>query len=166
MNVCVRKGTAADVPAVGALWQSLVGTPGCTWDEEYPCEADALRDVEEGSLYVLCTEDGEIIGAMAAAVDEELWIFDFWSSDIKSHCGCARLGIAPGFHNQGLAKILFSAVETDVVQRGFDGIGFLVSPNNPAALKVYNQMGYVKVGEAWMYDQDWHCYEKNLRAYR
>ena len=164
MKVCVRKGTAADVKEVAALWQSLVGTVGYMWDEEYPGETDAMRDVEEGALYVLCEdgEDGEIIGAMSAGDDDALWSLGFWSLDIKRHCGCSRLGIAAKYQGRGLAKYLFSHVEKDVLQRGYDGIGFLVSPHNPAALAVYDKMGYMKIGETWMYEQDFYCYEKNL----
>lgn len=164
MNLYVRKGTAEDVSAVAALWKSLVGTPGCMWDEEYPGEEDARRDVDECALYVLCKdgEDGEIIGAMSAGDDYDLWTLGFWSMDIKRHAGCSRLGIAAKYQGQGLAKVLFSQVEQDLLKRGYDGVGFLVSPHNPAALAVYNKMGYVKIGETWMYEQDFYCYEKNL----
>lgn len=167
MKTIVRKGTAADVEAVTVLWRSLVGTEGCMWDEEYPGEEEAVRDVEEGALYVLCEvgetgEEGEIVGAMSAGDDEEIWKFSFWSTDIKQHCCCARLGIAAKYQGQGLAQVLFSQVEKDVLKRGYDGIGFLVSPQNPAALAVYDRMGYRKVGEARLFEQDWYCYEKTL----
>lgn len=165
MSLYVRKGTAADVPAVAALWRSLVGTEGCTWDEEYPGTEQAAGDAERGELYVLCQEEEgeeEIIGAMAAGEEDELWDYDFWSMEIKRHCGCSRLGIASAYQGQGLAGFLFSEVEKDVVLRGYDGIGFLVSPANPKALSVYHKMNYVKVGECWRYDQDWYCYEKKL----
>ena len=170
MKMFVRKGTMADIASVEKLWQSLVGTPGCMWDEEYPAASDARRDVEEGALYVLCLADENadkeeterIIGAMAAGDDDELWSLSCWDRGIHRRCGCARLGIAADFQGRGLAETLFSYVEQDVIQRGFDGIGFLVSPYNPAALAVYHKMNYKKVGETWRYEQDFYCYEKKL----
>lgn len=163
MNLFVRRGTAADVPAVTALWQSLVGSEGCTWDEEYPGKEEAEEDAVQGALYVLSTDEGEIIGAMAAGADSELWQYEFWSRDIQRHCGCARLGISKAYQNRGLAEFLFSEVEKDVLVRGYDGIGFLVSPNNPKALAVYAKMNYDKVGQCVLYEQDWFCYEKKLK---
>ncbi len=166
MKVYVRKGTAADVEAVTALWRSLVGSEGCTWDEEYPGREEAAGDAESGELYVLCREDeageSEIIGAMTAGDADDLWEYDFWSMEIKRHCCCSRLGISAAYQNQGMAQFMFSEVEKDVVLRGYDGIGFLVSPANPKALAVYNKMNYVKIGACWHYDQDWFCYEKKL----
>ena len=163
MNCYVRKATSDDAPAAASLWRSLVGTPGCTWDEEYPGLEEAEDDAACGNLYVLCTSEGNIIGAMTAGDEEELWNYDFWSRDIRRHCGCSRLGIAAEYQNQGLAGFLFWEVEKDVLKRGYDGIGFLVSPHNPKALSVYNKMNYVNVGACVLYEQDWYCYEKKLR---
>ena len=163
MNVTVRKGTAKDVASVTALWRSLVGTAYRKWDEEYPGEEEASRDAAAGDLYVLCLENGEIIGAMSAGDEEELWKAALWSREIKRHCCCSRLGISVKYQNLGLAERLFSAVEQDVRKRGYDGIGFLVSPDHEAALALYHKMNYIQVGEASFYELDWLCYEKKLK---
>lgn len=161
-GISVRKAAAEDVPHVASLWRSLVGSEGCTWDEGYPGVEEAASDVEKGELYVLCGEEGEIIGAMCAGEDEELWDYEFWDKAIKNRCCCARLGIAKKYQNMGLAKELFRAVERDVRKKGFDGIGFLVSPGNARALAAYEKLGYKSVGECSMFEQDWYCYEKKL----
>ena len=162
MNLFIRRATESDVSAVAALWRSLVGTDGCTWDEEYPGIEEAQEDAAHGDLYVLCTDENKIIGAMAAGEDSELCQYDFWSDDINRHCFCSRLGIAAAYQNRGLAGFRFSEVEKDVFKRGYDGIGFLVSPENLKALSVYDKLDYVKVGECALYEQDWFCYEKKL----
>ncbi len=79
MNLFIRRATESDVSAAAALWRSLVGTDGCTWDEEYPGKEEAQEDEAHGDLYVLCTDDNKIIGAMTAGEDSELWQYDFWS---------------------------------------------------------------------------------------
>ena len=163
MSFYVRRGTAEDVLAVVNLWQSLVGSEGCTWDEEYPGIEEAEGDAQRGELYVLCNVDGEIIGAMTAGEEDELWEYDFWSRDIKRHCCCSRLGISPEYQNCGLAGYMFSEVEKDIARREYDGIGFLVSPQNLKALSVYHKLNYVKVGECVHYELDWFCYEKKLK---
>lgn len=163
MDFYVRKGTADDVSAVASLWRSLVGTEGCAWDDEYPGREEAEGDAERGELYVLCTENGEIAGAMTAGDADDLWDYDFWNRDIRRHCCCSRLGIASVYQNLGLAGFMFSEVEKDILKRGYDGVGFLVSPQNPKALAVYNKMNYVKVGECVHYEMDWYCYEKKLK---
>ena len=162
IDVYVRKGTLEDVPAVTALWRSLVGTEGCAWDEYYPGEVQARDDVEQGWLYVLCKDDGEIIGAMASGDADELWEYDFWNPEIKHRCCFSRLGIAAEYQFRGFAKFMISEAERDAVRRGYDGVGFLVSPTNQKALNAYRKMNYDKVGECTHYEEDWFCYEKKL----
>jgi ribosomal protein S18 acetylase RimI-like enzyme len=117
--------------------------------------------VHDATIAITITD--EVAERISSWKASELWQYDFWSRDIKRHCGCARLGIAKAYQKRGLAEFLFSEVEKDVLARGYDGIGFLVSPNNPKALAVYARMNYDKVGQCVLYEQDWFCYEKKLK---
>ena len=60
-----------DIPEAVSIYHSLVGTPGCTWDMEYPSEETAEYDVENKWLYVL-KKDEKIIAAASVGDFDEL----------------------------------------------------------------------------------------------
>ena len=41
-----RKAVKEDLPLVLQLYKSVIGTPGCVWDEEYPNEETLKEDFE------------------------------------------------------------------------------------------------------------------------
>lgn len=60
MSTAFRKATDGDLPAVLALYRSVLGTEGCTWDEDYPSEREAKGDLSSGGLYVF-ESDGKLL---------------------------------------------------------------------------------------------------------
>ncbi len=163
----IRLATEHDKEEIFQLYRSLIGTPGCSWDEDYPAMEDIESDLAQQALYVLCsveeqTAHSPILAAVAAGREEDLETVTCWSSDIQRPCGLSRLGVRREFQNQGLAKELVSAMEQEAIRRGFDGIHFFVSKTNPAALAVYQRLGYRSCGEATMFGVNWWCYEKAL----
>ena len=56
----------------------MVGTPGCTWDMDYPNIDDVKNDFTKDALYVYCEGDN-IIGVAAAGKDDELEHLDCWN---------------------------------------------------------------------------------------
>lgn len=60
MSAIFRKATVTDIPAVLALYRSVLGTEGCTWDEDYPSETEAEGDLSSGGLYVF-ESDGRLL---------------------------------------------------------------------------------------------------------
>lgn len=145
--------------AVLALYHSLIGTDGCTWDLAYPHREDIRRDVEQRSLYILL-EGGELLGAAAAGRDDELDGLDCFDQEVKAPCVLARLAVKAERQNQGIAKYLIRHIEAQAPARGFDGIRLLVSQTNPHAKAVYDGMGYACQGACAMYGRAWYCYEK------
>lgn len=161
MNIEIRMATTKDENEILKIYQSLVGTSGCTWNEEYPTMEDIRNDIIKNSLYAMCNEE-KIIAVAAAGKDTELDHLNCWSKNIKQPCDLARIGVLKEFQNKGLAKKLIKYIENDITKRGFDGIHFLVSKTNLSALAVYNKLGYKSCGETNMYDIDWFCYEKPI----
>lgn len=50
MNLIIRIATISDREEGMNLYQSLKGTPGCTWDDEYPTFYEVDQDIREQSL--------------------------------------------------------------------------------------------------------------------
>lgn len=163
INLNIRKARVEDISEIMCLYHSLIGTNGCTWSEDYPTLYDVESDLAKSSLYVLCDENNKILGVAAAGEDTELEHLKCWSRDIKRVCDLARIGVRCEYQGEGLGEMLVRYIEKDVVKRDFDGIHFLVSKTNPSALALYDKLNYSNVGEAYIYDVNWYCYEKKLK---
>ena len=162
MEKIFRKANENDKEEVFALYRSLVGTYGCAWTADYPGESDVAADIKQRALYVLCSESGEIMGAASLVTSEEINHLECWDKSIQKPCELVRIGIKEKYHNQGLAKELLYYMEEDAPKRGFDGMQFLVSKTNPKALALYDGMKFKRVGETYMYEIDWFCYERKF----
>ena len=70
----------ADAGEVLALYRSLIGTPGATWNEYYPGPEDVAADIARGSLWCLRGEDGTLWGAASAGEDDaDIRALDCWT---------------------------------------------------------------------------------------
>jgi ribosomal protein S18 acetylase RimI-like enzyme len=141
------------------LYRSIVGTEGCTWDEEYPSMLNILADIEMKSLYCVTDHSGEIIAAVAAGPFDELNDL-IWDSRLKNPCELARIGVLPLFQRSGIASKLLGQVLQDCKRRGYDGMRFLVSKTNYNVLALYHKFGFQEVGEVFRYGHDFYCYNK------
>ena len=144
-----------DIPEIVAIYHSLIGTPGCTWDLDYPSRESAESDYQSKSLYVL-KKDGKIVAAASAGDFNELGHLR-WTPEHP--CELARIGVTPSMQKQGIGTALLQNVMKTMREKGFDGIRMLVSKTNPAALALYEKNGFSKCGEVFMYDIDFYCYE-------
>ena len=149
-----------DIPEIVGIYQSLIGTPGCTWDSDYPNKATAESDIGSKSLYVL-KKDGEIVAVASAGEFNELGHLP-WTP--KKPCELARIGVRPTMQKQGVGTVILQKVMETVWEKGFDGIRMLVSKTNQAALALYEKNGFVKRGETFMFDHDFFCYEITFGA--
>ena len=137
----IKRATKKDVKEIYELYQSLVGTPECLWDEYYPGIKDVENDIENGIVYIAIEKD-KIIAAIAAGKDEELEEIPYWDSKAKSPCNLSRLGVKRELQNQGIANQLVRFVENDLMKNGFDSIHFIASKTNPSTLALYKRLGW------------------------
>ena len=61
--------TQDDAFGILDFYHSLIGTPGCTWNLDYPDEEIVNQDIFNKSLYLL-KEDNEIVSASGQAFGE------------------------------------------------------------------------------------------------
>ena len=73
-----RKAETCEAEAIRALYQAVIGTPFCTWDESYPGETEIAGELSASALYVL-EEDHQTIGAISIVPENELDHFICWS---------------------------------------------------------------------------------------
>jgi len=144
-----------DISEIVNIYKSLVGTPGCTWEDDYPSKKTAELDIENNSLYIL--KNSEKIIAIASIGDfGELGHLQ-WKP--KKACELARIGVIPSLQKQGVGTMILQNVIDVARGKGFDGIRMIVSKTNPAALAMYEKNGFERCGETFMFDIDFYCYQ-------
>ena len=144
-----------DIPEIVRIYKSLVGTPGCTWGEDYPSGKTAEWDIKHNNLYIL--KSNEKIIAIASIGDfDELGHLQ-WKP--KKACELARIGVIPSMQKQGVGTMILQNVIDVAKEKGFDGIRMLVSKTNLSALALYDKNGFERCGEAFMFDTDFYCYQ-------
>ena len=144
-----------DIPEIIKIYHSVIGTPGCTWSFDYPNVETAEEDIKNNWLYTLKNQN--IIVAVASAGKFDDWEHLQW--DLKNPCELARIGVNPMIQSQGIGTIILKNIINEMKQQGFDGIRFIVSKSNHAALALYEKNGFKKCGETFVFDLDWYCYQ-------
>lgn len=157
----IRLAKNDDIESIFSIYKSLIGTPGCSWSIDYPTIADVQYDIDNNSLYCMCDDNGNIVAAAAAGTFSGLKQL-IWNNKMKNPCELARVGVMQSMQNKGIGYAIIKHVINDVKTRGYDGILMLVSKTNTSALALYEKLGFIRYGEARMYDNDWYCYEMIL----
>ncbi len=163
----IRLAKAEEIEQVAAIYDILKAIPGSPWDEYYPTIDHANSDFQRGGLYVAVEESEEtegneskVIGTLSAVppnTEDEVEIafgLDCWDPRIKNPCDATRLGVLPGHQGKGIARSLIAYMLEDVKRRGFDGLFFAVSKDNPRAMEIYKSFGFDFCGEFNFWDED------------
>jgi len=160
MQYKIRLAELEDRHRLLELYTSMIGLPGCTWNEHYPNMDIIVWDIESSNVYCLYGEGGEIIAAASVcSYDEEgLNDVDCYTS-VGKWTEFARIAVNKEFQNKGFAKILLEHIIELLKKQGFGSVRLLVSEGNATAVALYEKLGFKRCGEAHMYERDWLCYE-------
>lgn len=158
MSINVRRAREGDLNDVRALYRSVIGRPGCTWNEYYPGEEEITADFSAGTLYLI-TEDGTTVGTVSVVPENELDGLDCWKQ--KDRAGeIARVAVSPARQGRGIAaealKILFDSV---MKPAGLTAVHLLVAVGNPAAINTYRKLGFAFYGTVSMYGNEYYTGE-------
>jgi len=132
------------------------------WDEIYPDGPVIAQDIATGTLHVLDGPEG-IIGCVT--VDrrpDPLWQGLRWSADGVPFAAVHRLMVRPSFQGRGLAKRLMLHAEVNAREQGCRSIRLDAFTKNPAALALYQGLGYRLTGTALMRKGEFVGFEKLL----
>ena len=159
MNYEIVLAKEEDRKGLLSLYKSQVGREGCPWTDEYPSNETIDFDLSRDALYVLKT-DGKIVGAISIEEDEEVNKIPYWNSELEPE---AEFAVSPDMQGQGIGKILVKFLIDELKKKGFKGIHIIVNRYNPKALRLYDSFEFKNVGECSMYNQDFFCYELDIR---
>lgn len=140
----------SDVPEILQLYRSLIGTPGCTWSEDYPNTEIAEQDINNGSLYIL-RADGDIVAAASMSADfgDNLSSLGWYSS---KPCEMARLGVSPSLQGRGIGAHMMRMLAQAARDRGFDGMIMLATKQSTSAYSLSKKLGYFQHDDVTLYD--------------
>lgn len=148
----------ADAEEIAWIYRSLIGMPGCTWDETYPTIDFVRGDIAKKSLYKVM--DGGTIAACAYLGDfEEVERPPCFDSSVKNLGEFSRVAVRREYHRRGIARELLEYLLGEAPRRGYDGIALLVGTENHAAMALYEKIGFKRCGSGNLYETDWHFYE-------
>ena len=152
-----------DEAAVLALYRSLLGTPGTTWNEYYPGPEEVTADTARGSLWCAWGEDGSLLAAASLGDDDsDIRDLSCWAPAAKS-CELSRVGVRRDLHGQGMGEAFTRRLLEEAKAQGRETARLLVSRDNPAAARLYQKLGFQTCGETRMYQVNWLCQELPLK---
>lgn len=166
VSVRYRRAQADECDAVFAIFACtirLLTAQGIRqWDEGYPTRAHIAQDIERQELFV-AELGGAICGIVvlndrvheqcAAAYAQAAW---------KSHPGAIihRICIHPDYQRRGMGRKLLRLAEDTLWRQGFCSIRLDAFRDNPAAIRLYQQSGYQKIGDMLLPEGMFCLYEK------
>lgn len=161
MKYIILDATENDKDEILSLYKKQIGREFCPWNEHYPTMEEIHFDLSRDSLFIM--KDGEkIIAAASIDQDEQVEQLDCWSSALAPGAEMSRLAVDPEYQNQGLAREMLLHGMAVMKERGYKSIHFLVNKHNVKALNSYNHLSFDIVGECFMYEQPFLCYEKEI----
>ncbi len=137
------------------------------WDENYPNETIFREDAEAGELFGFFM-DNKLVSIIVACFNEAE--FDDvvaspganWPESRKP-CMLCRLCVDSDYRRQGIASLMMRNAAREAAQRGADSTWLLVATDNEKALKIYENLGYIRCGRTFVFETDFYCYTLKLQ---
>ena len=158
-NVYLRHARMRDLQDVFRLYRGSVGREGCAWDEVYPGKFELDQDFFGRNLYVL-TDDAVVLGAVSVVDPPELTGENIWSTD--SFAKIARVVVEESVSGQGYASYMLRELFFILKEREIESIRLSVSLGNPAALRLYQKLGFRFLKRKALYGGEYFLCEKLL----
>lgn len=162
----IRPAKSIDLPAIMFLVRYCIAHLEMRgidqWDEKYPDADTVAGDIERREMFVLESERG-LAGVITLNEHQEpeyqtvSWQFD--GKALVVH----RLAVAPDLQGRRLAGILMAFAHGFARSRGYATVRLDAFSGNPAALALYQGLGYCQAGTVRFRKGDFHCFEKDVR---
>jgi len=154
------KANCCELNEIAALYATAATTPGCTWRSGYPSLETARADFDEGSLYRLADEEGQVIAAVTLCLPEDM--IEYIPPEIKRPCEISRLCTHPSVQGLGVGGELLDRLLEEAAALGYDGAVLLVAVGNTRARRLYTDRGFSETGELNRYDIDFMIMQRAL----
>lgn len=152
LSLAFRAGTKADLDSVFQVFTDAIAEMNRNnipqWDELYPDREILREDIEKNQLFLgMADEDIASVYVLNSECDKEYENGE-WQYPSASFCVIHRLCVNPKFQNKGVGTITMRYIEAEAKQKGFETVRLDAFTQNPYALRMYDKLGYLKVGFA------------------
>jgi ribosomal protein S18 acetylase RimI-like enzyme len=130
------------------------------WDQVYPTLDIIKSDILSENAYGYF-RDGHLSGFVVLNNEFPVEYNSLaWLETPDNSLGVHRLSIAPDLQGIGIGKMLMIYAQKFARENGYKSIRLDAFTENPAALRLYESLGYTKVGTVALRKGEFNCYEK------
>ena len=132
------------------------------WDEIYPTKEIFSLDIAAASLFAARMENG--IAGVVVLNDEQSKEYNSlsWRDDHGKPLIVHRLCVNPVFQGQRVATKLMQFAEDFAKERKYSSIRLDAFVNNMISVRLYDSLGYQRIGIVHFRKGEFYCYEKVL----
>lgn len=132
------------------------------WDDSYPSRKIIGQDISDGTLYA-SVENKIITGIIVLNEDQDKEYADLnWKYVSGKQLVIHRLCVDPKYQGMGIAKSLINFAEGFARDNNYKSIRLDAFTKNKAACKLYEKVGYEKVGIVNFRKGKFFCFEKGF----
>ncbi len=158
----IVKADIRDREEIMQLYNEQKGREFCAWEESYPSYETIDLDLSRDSLFIM-KEKNRIIAAISIDKDDRVEGLKCWKRDLFPGGELSRLAVSPSMQSKGIARKMMEHGMGVLRERGYKSCHFLVNRDNIKAVRSYSHLKFDLVGECFLYDQFFLCYEKALQ---
>ena len=141
MPALIRLATAADGPALAAIYAPAVLAYATSFELEAPDGAEMARRVAALTArtpWLVCELESSVVGYAYASSHRERWAYQ-WSVEVSAYVGAAA-------HRRGVARALYASLFAVLVVQGFRNAYAGITLPNVASVGLHEAVGFRPVG--------------------
>lgn len=117
------------------------------WNASYPDYFKLLREVEQGSLYMMKTK-GVCVGTITFdELQEEAFNEVDWKNQAEKYLVIHRIAVFPSWQKKGVGRKLVEFAEVYAKENNYKSIRLDVASTSEHLIKLYESIGYAEAGE-------------------
>lgn len=132
------------------------------WDERYPDRDILNEDISKGEMVVGSIDDDIACAYVVNSECDEQYLNGSWEYPQATFRVIHRLCVNPKFQKKGVGTSAILHMEEELRADGVEAIRLDVFTLNPYALKMYEKLGFSKVGNAEWRKGSFYLMEKKL----
>ena len=132
------------------------------WDSIYPDQLTIHNDIQCRTMYLLSQKDSIISVIVLNEEQSPEYKTVCWQHRGRKVAVIHRLCVKPTEQGNGFGRKTILLAEKELLKQGYDCARLDAFSQNPVATKLYESLGYEKVGEVSFRKGIFNCYEKLL----
>ena len=164
MEEIFRRARGSDFKAVAALYEYAVwdlrNRQIDQWDEIYPDKKTLRADIRKRQMYVLIQEESIVSAIVINKRQHQLYKTVKWH--LRKPAVLHRLCVQPQLQQKGIGKKTVVYAERRLRRTRRCSVRLDAFSKNPAAIQLYESLGYTLVGRIYLRKGEFNLYEKSL----